>query len=60
MAPLVYNSAGNTGFDMRSLDLGALIASKTVTAFNPVKRSRRRRLRSDLDRTAGGRNNPDD
>ena len=57
MAPLVYNSAGNTGFDMRSLDLRALIASKTVTA---VKRSRRRPVRSDLDCTAGGRNNPDD
>jgi hypothetical protein len=60
MAPLVYNSAGNTGFDMRSLDLGAPIASKTATAFNPVKRSRRRQVRSDLDSTARVRNNSDD
>jgi Ca2+-binding RTX toxin-like protein len=36
MAQLIYNTAGNTGFDMRSLDLDALIAGKTVTAFNPV------------------------
>jgi Ca2+-binding RTX toxin-like protein len=35
MAQLIYNAAGNTGFDMRSLDLDALLAGKTVTAFNP-------------------------
>lgn len=35
MAQLIYNTAGNTGFDMRILDLDALLAGKALTAFNP-------------------------
>ncbi len=35
MALLIYTTPGDTGFDMRSLDMDGLIAGMTLSAFNP-------------------------